>query len=50
MKHIKTIAAGIVCTLLAGCSNFEDINTNPDTPTNVNSSLLATGADRKSVV
>ena len=44
MKHIKTIAAGIVCTLLAGCSNFEDINTNPDTPTNVNSSLLATGA------
>ena len=34
----------MACVLLAGCSNFESINTNPDTPPNVNSSLLATGA------
>ena len=37
-----------VATLLAssfmGCSNFDDINTNPDSSTKVKSSLLATGA------
>lgn len=44
MNSIKILATGLACTLLAGCSNFDNINTNPDTPTNVNSSLLATGA------
>ena len=32
-----------VVATIAGCSNFEDINTNPDTTSKVNSSLLATG-------
>lgn len=44
MKSIKYIL-GLCCSLvLGGCSNFDDINTNPDSSTNVNSSLLATGA------
>lgn len=45
MKCIKYLFGAVLClAVLSGCSNFEDINTNPDSSTNVNSSLLATGA------
>lgn len=44
MKSIRNIALGLSSILFLGCSNFEDVNTNPDSSTNVNSSLLATGA------
>ena len=45
MKYMKYLLGVALCSIgLSGCSNFEDINTNPDSSTNVNSSLLATGA------
>lgn len=37
MKKIITAIAGIL--ILAGCSNFDEINTNPNTPTQVSASL-----------
>lgn len=41
---MKIAAAFAVMTAaLSGCSNFEDLNTNPDTTSKVNSSLIATG-------
>jgi hypothetical protein len=40
MKKIITAIAGIL--ILAGCSNFDEINTNPNTPTQVSASLLCT--------
>ena len=45
MKSIKNIIiAGLIPAMLLSCSKFDDINTNPDSSTKVNSSLLATGA------
>lgn len=44
MKYIKFIIIALGAIMLSNCSNFEEINTNPDSSTNVNSSLLATGA------
>lgn len=45
MKSIKNIIiAGLIPAILLSCSKFDDINTNPDSSTKVNSSLLATGA------
>ena len=45
---MKTLIRNIAITLSAfafmGCSKFDDINTSPDTSTQVKSSLLATGA------
>ena len=32
----------LLLTLFAGCSNFDDLNTNPDTSTQVSASMLAT--------
>lgn len=40
MKKVIVAIAGII--MLAGCSNFEEINTNPNTPTQVSASLLCT--------
>lgn len=40
MKKIIVAIAGIL--LLAACSNFDEINTNPNTPTQVSASLLCT--------
>lgn len=46
MKSIfKYIVPGVVSLLAAGgCSNFEDMNTNPDTTTKVSPALLCTSA------
>lgn len=58
MKKIIVVAASVF--MFAGCSNFEDINTNPNTPTEVSASLLCTnvilsmtkyqGADAKAYI
>ncbi|HCM22282.1 MAG TPA: SusD/RagB family nutrient-binding outer membrane lipoprotein, partial [Porphyromonadaceae bacterium] len=40
---IKYISIALSIIIYFSCSNFEDINTNPDASTKVNSSLLATG-------
>ncbi len=44
MKRYKFIKAGILIAafLTAGCSNFSDINTNPDATTQVSASMLCT--------
>ncbi|MEZ5072505.1 MAG: SusD/RagB family nutrient-binding outer membrane lipoprotein [Bacteroidales bacterium] len=43
MKNTRTIFLGIVAFFfLHGCEKFEDINTNPDSPTTVSSDMLAT--------
>lgn len=39
-KHLVTFA--LVGTLLMGCDNFYDINTNPDKPTDATTALMAT--------
>lgn len=44
MKFNKHIAIMMAATVLASCSQFDDINTNPDAATKVTSPLLATGA------
>lgn len=43
MKTVKVIIA-ILASVITSCNNFEEINTNSDSSTNVKSSLLATGA------
>ncbi|MFP9115944.1 SusD/RagB family nutrient-binding outer membrane lipoprotein [Flavobacterium sp. RHBU_3] len=58
MKKIVGAIAGML--MFTGCSNFEDINTNPNTPTQVSASLLCTniilsvnkyqGADAKAYI
>ncbi|MFL9845743.1 SusD/RagB family nutrient-binding outer membrane lipoprotein [Flavobacterium rhizosphaerae] len=40
MKKFIMAIAGVV--MFAGCSNFEEINTNPNTPTQVSASMLTT--------
>ena len=43
MKKFKIFTAlFLVISLLLGCDNFEDINTNPDTTTQVSASMLCT--------
>lgn len=43
MKNLKYILIAIISSTIAfSCSNFEDINTNPDKPTQVASEMLAT--------
>lgn len=43
MKNLKYILIAIISsTFVLSCSNFEDINTNPDKPTAVTSDMLAT--------
>lgn len=49
MKQIQYIILAWVIGLLNSCSNFDDINTNPDASTKVNSALLATGAIKGAV-
>lgn len=44
MKFNKQIAMMLAATALASCSQFDDINTNPDAATKVTSTLLATGS------
>ena len=44
MKLTKYIAGALIGTMLFSCSNFDEINTDPDAATKVNSQLLATGA------
>ena len=44
MKLMKNIIVVLCVLILTSCSNFEEINTSPDSSTQVNSSLLATGA------
>lgn len=42
-QHILSVAVGLAgCSLLAACSNFEEINTNPDATTSVTPAMLAT--------
>lgn len=58
MKKIIVAITGML--MFAGCSNFDDINTNPNTPTKVSASLLCTniilsvtkyqGADSKAYI
>ncbi|MCD7936625.1 MAG: SusD/RagB family nutrient-binding outer membrane lipoprotein [Tannerellaceae bacterium] len=49
MKISNLIILLIVAILLGGCDKFDDINTNPDTPTTGTASLLATGLIRSVV-
>ena len=42
MKKIKSIVYFILCTMISGCSNFDHLNTNPNTVETATSSLLAT--------
>lgn len=44
MKCAKYLAALMGAAIMSSCLSFDEINTNPDASTNVNSSLLATGA------
>lgn len=44
MKVTKYIVSLLAGAMLFSCSNFEEINTNPDSTTKVTSALLATGA------
>lgn len=44
MKFIKNTAVILSLFLVSSCSKYDEINTNPDSSTQVNSSLLATGA------
>ncbi|HPJ79598.1 MAG TPA: SusD/RagB family nutrient-binding outer membrane lipoprotein [Prolixibacteraceae bacterium] len=43
MKRLKIILGiTLIVSLLSGCDNFEDINTNPDTTTQVSASMICT--------
>ncbi len=43
MKKLKIVLGlFLIISLLSGCDNFEDINTNPDTTTQVSASMLCT--------
>ncbi|WP_308595780.1 SusD/RagB family nutrient-binding outer membrane lipoprotein [uncultured Parabacteroides sp.] len=42
MKRVRSILYVILCAIMFGCSNFDDLNTNPNTVENATSSLLAT--------
>lgn len=44
LKHIKSFACGLLATsILVSCSNFEEMNTNPDASTSASPTLLANG-------
>lgn len=50
MKRInKYLTLLLSLLILAGCDNFDDINTNPDSPTSVPASMLATYLIRETV-
>ncbi len=43
MKKLKIVLGiTLIVSLLSGCDNFEDINTNPDTTTQVSASMICT--------
>ena len=43
MKKLRIVLGiSIIISLLSGCDNYEDINTNPDTTTQVSASMLCT--------
>lgn len=42
MKKIKSIVYFILCAMISSCSNFDHLNTNPNTVETATSSLLAT--------
>lgn len=49
MKYLKNISLVLLVFGLAGCSQFEDFNENPNEPTTVSADVLLPGAVRKSV-